>query len=307
LDCLVSIIVPVYNSEKYIGSLINSCLNQLELNRLEIIFIDDHSTDQSKKEILAYQKIYPKLIKYVLNSNRGANSARNLGFEISKGDYIQWLDSDDELFEGKFQKQLDFFKNYPNTDIVYSDWKLRTYYDDEIYIDELHLEKYTRDMLTKLLLDEWMPPHSYLLTRHAAEKINKYNGWNVLTESLQDREYYTIGALIGLNFGYVSGIYALYNRRLKEKSISKAPLDKKYKELKNQMTRLFDLGKQLEIDFSSSHHSIILSNLLCSAVILQEKFDRKIRFGDIRFKVFPGNKIKIFALIQAFRSFFNKK
>ena len=104
----VSVIIPVHNSEKYILKCINSVINQTYKN-LEIILIDDKSTDNSVELI---KKIGDKRIKLIaLKKNSGAAIARNKGIEKSSGDYICFLDSDDYWKPKKIEKQLKFIKD----------------------------------------------------------------------------------------------------------------------------------------------------------------------------------------------------
>lgn len=90
---LISIIVPVYNVEKYLGKCLESLLNQTYKN-LEIILIDDGSTDNSGKLCDIYQKQDNRVV-VIHKENGGISSARNAGIEIAKGDYIALVDSDD--------------------------------------------------------------------------------------------------------------------------------------------------------------------------------------------------------------------
>ena len=104
----VSIIIPVHNSSKYILECINSVINQTYKN-LEIILIDDNSTDNSLEIIKSINDKRIKLIE--LSTNCGAAVARNKGIEIASGDYICFLDSDDYWKPRKIEKQLKFIKN----------------------------------------------------------------------------------------------------------------------------------------------------------------------------------------------------
>lgn len=104
----VSVIIPVHNSEKYIQECINSVINQTYKN-LEIIIIDDKSTDNSVNII---KNIKDKRIKLIeLSINSGAAIARNKGIEASTGDYICFLDSDDYWKLKKIEKQVKYIKD----------------------------------------------------------------------------------------------------------------------------------------------------------------------------------------------------
>ena len=92
---LVSVIIPVYNSEEYIAFTIDSVISQT-YKELEIILIDDGSTDKSA-EIIARYADGDNRIFYKRKQNQGPSLARKMGIDIAKGKYIQFLDSDDIL------------------------------------------------------------------------------------------------------------------------------------------------------------------------------------------------------------------
>jgi glycosyltransferase involved in cell wall biosynthesis len=99
----VSIIVPVYNTEKFLLRCISSLLSQTEKN-LELIFVDDMSTDQSGEVILTSQKEYD-CIKYVkLENKRYPGGARNVGIQNAQGKYIGFVDSDDWIDTNMIRK-----------------------------------------------------------------------------------------------------------------------------------------------------------------------------------------------------------
>lgn len=93
----ISIIIPVYQVEKYLSECIESVLSQ-NYKYIEIILIDDGSTDHSSTICDYYAKNYPN-IKVIHKKNGGQSSARNVGMEIASGDYLMFLDSDDMLSE----------------------------------------------------------------------------------------------------------------------------------------------------------------------------------------------------------------
>lgn len=99
----VSIIVPVYNVEKYIDKCLNSLVNQT-LNDIEIIIVNDGSIDDSEQIILKYKEKYPSKIVYLKKENGGLSDARNFGMPYAKGDYIAFLDSDDYVELDTYEK-----------------------------------------------------------------------------------------------------------------------------------------------------------------------------------------------------------
>ena len=97
----LSIIVPVYNAQKFLPQCIESILSQ-SFKDFELILVNDGSTDESEKICLAYKEKDSR-IRYVYKENGGAASARKAGFEYSEGEYIGWVDSDDWVDSEMFQ------------------------------------------------------------------------------------------------------------------------------------------------------------------------------------------------------------
>ncbi len=98
---LVSIIVPIFNAERYIGNCLDSILSQNYKN-IEVLLINDGSTDNSKKIIEDY-KNRDSRINIINQENLGAPEARNKGIKLSKGKYLMFFDSDDILNEDSIE------------------------------------------------------------------------------------------------------------------------------------------------------------------------------------------------------------
>lgn len=205
----VSVIIPNFNNAQWIDKCIKSCLLQESLK--EIIVVDDHSTDNSWEIINGLQRNFPEFVKVFKNPSKGGNNARNFGFEKSVGVYIQWLDSDDSLLAGKFEQQIKALEKEEG-DIAYSDWR-KDLYNREGIKDSLYM-KYGpfKDFAEELVKDNWTSPNNYLLKRSIAEELAGGFGWNPDTKIGQDREYFTMAALLGAKFVYVPGCFAVYNK-----------------------------------------------------------------------------------------------
>jgi len=107
----VSIIVPTYNGEKYIQRAIESVLNQT-FQDFEIIVVDDYSKDNTVKIIKELQKNDSRIKFLCLEKNSGGPALpKNKGFEISRGEFIAYLDQDDEWLPTKLEEQINLFKN----------------------------------------------------------------------------------------------------------------------------------------------------------------------------------------------------
>jgi glycosyltransferase involved in cell wall biosynthesis len=121
----VSIIVPVYNVEKYINRCFNSIICQSYTN-IECIFIDDCSPDNSyqilRQRINEYQgNIYFNVIRH--SKNKGLSGARNTGTLASTGDYIYYLDSDDEITNNCIEILVNLANKYPGVEIIQGNTK----------------------------------------------------------------------------------------------------------------------------------------------------------------------------------------
>lgn len=121
-NILVSIIIPVYNTGEYLVECLDSIRNQTYSN-LEIICIDDGSTDNSKKILEQYSK-KDKRIKVFYKQHQGVSSARNFAIEQAKGDYITFIDSDDMLSKKSIETSIKL-TNKKNADIIINNLNLR--------------------------------------------------------------------------------------------------------------------------------------------------------------------------------------
>ena len=116
---LFSIIISIYNTEKYLQDSINSLLKQsIGFKEIQIILINDGSTDKSDEICESYKKKYPINIVYIKINHMGVSKARNIGLKYAKGNYINFLDSDDKWDENAFKYVLLFLNLYKNIDIL---------------------------------------------------------------------------------------------------------------------------------------------------------------------------------------------
>src|SRR6266516_4017115 len=113
---LVSILIPAYNAERWIGDTIRSALAQT-WPRKEVIIVDDGSRDRT---LAAAQQFASRNVLVVTQENRGASAARNSAFELCQGDYIQWLDADDLLAPDKISKQMEAANECQSKRVLFS-------------------------------------------------------------------------------------------------------------------------------------------------------------------------------------------
>lgn len=168
---MVSVIVPVYNNETYLGQAINSVLQQTYKD-IEIIVVDDGSTDKSSKIAEGF-----KQVKYIYQANSGPSSARNKGVSVSQGEYIAFLDSDDMYAENKIEVQVKALEQNKDVDIIYNDCiavdknlsYVNTLKSEGVYENE-------KNFLCMLLFRQIIPiPPSIMLRRKCFEEGYFYN------------------------------------------------------------------------------------------------------------------------------------
>ena len=115
MNDIISVVIPVYNVEKYLGECIESVINQTYSN-LQIILIDDGSTDSSGIICDQYAD-KDKRITVVHQENAGAGAAKNRGLDLVKGKYFSIIDSDDYIELNMYEKMLDYINKF-KVDIV---------------------------------------------------------------------------------------------------------------------------------------------------------------------------------------------
>lgn len=157
---LFSVIIPIYNREDFLQDAIESVLNQsCGLKQLELILVDDGSTDKSGEICDNYQKKYPRTVRVIHQENQGASYARNNGVKLSVGKWLNFLDSDDRWERNAFQKVKQFIKKH----------------DDEVDVIAMpvyffgsrggeHLLNYKFDSGTRVvdLEEEWQNPQLFI-------------------------------------------------------------------------------------------------------------------------------------------------
>ncbi len=190
---LISIIIPTYNRSWIIGETLDSVLAQTYTN-WECIVVDDGSYDDTA-ELLKFYSEKDDRIKLHLRPNdmlKGASSCRNYGLKQAKGDFIQFLDSDDLLNKNKFLEQLKLIENsslltlttcrwgsFSNSSSLRIKTKYNSYKNFERSIDLLH---------TFGKFNEYFPPLVYLVP---AALIKLAGNWNEELSNNDDGEYFT--------------------------------------------------------------------------------------------------------------------
>ena len=212
---LISIIVPVYNVEKYLEKCVNSIVNQTYKN-LEIILVDDGATDNSGKLCDELAKIDNR-IKVYHKENGGLSDARNYGVERATGDYIGFVDSDDYIDSEMYEELYEAIKK-ENVDVV--ECNLKIIYPDrvELFTEQKYYNVYTKQEY----LEEYLKIEKIfgsacvrLIKSDIAKKLKFPVG------KLYEDTYYAYD-LINVADSYVIMDAPYYNYLMRENSITNA-------------------------------------------------------------------------------------
>ncbi len=191
---LVSVVVPVYNDEERVGQAIVSLRRQTYPN-LEIVVIDDGSTDGTRQAVERH--LNDPRVRYFYKPHSGRPGTRNIGIEKSRGEYIAWLDSDDESLPNRIAAQMQAVRGNPAIDIIHADG---FYYDPEGELQERRRYKsFNCKELPGLLLEGFCTICPILNTsatirRSLYERIGLYD---LSFYRCQDYDFYVRTAIAG--------------------------------------------------------------------------------------------------------------
>jgi len=197
---MISVIIPYFNAKEWIAETLESVLKQ-DIKDLEIIVVDDGSTDGAGSFISKFP-----LVRYIRTENRGPSKARNLGIELAKGEFIQFLDADDLLANGKLKTQLTALKN-TEADIAYGDWQKLIKESKTKYIKGEIVKRQMQNPQIELFVDFWAPAAVYLFSRSIVKKVG---GFRENLPVIQDARFVLDCALEGASFVYCQGLMGYY-------------------------------------------------------------------------------------------------
>lgn len=228
----VTVLVAVYNAEKYLSECLESLINQ-SLKEIEIICINDGSTDNSQIILEKYAEKDCR-IKILRQENQGAPSARNLGLEIANGEYICPVDSDDKISLDCLEKSYEKAKKQNLDTVIFKlmSWKLN---DIHIYTGHFPNKIITGKEAFILSLN-WNIGGSAICRRELLQKI-KYNTENAYGDELTTRKIFYSSKKVGFSEGE-------YYYRENLESITKKMTLKKFDFLKNQIILLEFIRKE---------------------------------------------------------------
>ncbi|WP_047551012.1 glycosyltransferase family 2 protein [Psychroserpens sp. Hel_I_66] len=293
----VSIVIPSYNAIAYIPDTLNSVFQQSYSN-IEVIVIDDGSTDGT----LDYLKtITHPNFSFKKNRGKGACAARNYGFELSLGKYIQFLDADDLLSPDKIENQVQDLEQNPEYIAVCSTVH---FYEKPEHgeIKDSHFLYNTnnpKQFLLKLfggdgLNHGMVGQHAYLSPRFFIEKAG---GWNEKLFKDQDGEFFTRVIKASKGICHTPDVFAYYRKHVRGNNIAN---QKERKHVESQFKALISKSKQLkELEDSEAYRNAfaLQSKLLAVDAYphFMDVYDRAInlsnRYGGSTYEPILGGKI----------------
>jgi glycosyltransferase involved in cell wall biosynthesis len=278
---LVSIIIPCYNAEQWLSEAIESCLQQT-YPHIEVIVINDGSTDKSLEIIKSYAG---KIIVENL-PNQGGNHARNRGFALSRGEYIQYLDADDYILPEKIERQVEFLES-TGADVVYGDWRHQRHLPDGTFLlEKIEVAEAQTDILASLLSNWWVALSALLYKRSA---VAKTSGWDEALTAAQDRDFFISVVMNQAQVVYQPGCYSIY-RRYGSVTVSTSS---KSRWLKNHSLVLDRTEKLLLQQNKLSHtyrHALAKSYFDLARESLFVDYSQYIKFLDAALTIFPEFK-----------------
>lgn len=207
-----SIIMSVYNVESYIAETFESILHQTIgfSNNIQIVVVNDGSTDNSADICKRYQSLHPANIVYLEQENRGLSAARNLGIASATGEYLNFLDPDDTLSENALDEVLRFFeKHHHEVDLVTIPL---VYFEAQT---GLH-PKYRHFKSSNRVIDLAKEPHNFLLSSAATfykREVVPRDAYDVSLTGDEDTLFNTQLMQQNASFGYVCENNVRYNYR----------------------------------------------------------------------------------------------
>ncbi len=238
----ISVIVPVYNAEKFLDKCLNSIINQT-FKDLEIICVNDGSTDRSP-EILNHFAGKDKRIKIITQLNSGLSRSRNKGLAIASGKYAGFIDADDWVDLDFFEKLYNTAEKY-NADIAVCGIKrLRTY--KWKYHLKIEKEEYTTDTNKKFVLCD-VPDKCYVWNKiYRLQALREYNIDFEPDVYFEDRQF-TAQALVCMkSLVTVPNVY--YNYWTNPHSIVKTKSEKKTKDSKYTKEKMMHFLKEKNVN-----------------------------------------------------------
>jgi glycosyltransferase involved in cell wall biosynthesis len=217
---LVSTIIPVYNRPKLLREAVESVLNQTH-RPIEIIIVDDGSTDDTPHVADTLVRYYPEVITVLHTSNNGPGLAREAGRQIANGEFIQYLDSDDLLLPRKYEIQIKALRTNPDCGVAYGYTRLL---DEKGNILAAPIKWTGRTLPTLfpwLLIDRWWNTHTPLWRKSVCDSIGHWSDMRMSEDWEYDARAGALGTKLFHCKEYVADVRQHSGLRLIGKKINR--------------------------------------------------------------------------------------
>ena len=210
-----SVIIPIYNVEDYLSEAIESVINQTIgfKENIQLILINDGSTDNSEAICLKYKQEFPENIVYDKQQNAGVSSARNSGIKYIEGEYVNFLDGDDKWNIDVFEKVWQFLKNNPVKIVACR----RKYFEAR---DNYHVLDYIFEKNRVIDIEsDYQDIHLHAASTFFQEELVKNHKFDIKLKYGEDAKYVTEIILEQRKFGVLRDAEYNYRRRNNETSL----------------------------------------------------------------------------------------
>lgn len=295
---LVSIIIPVYNSSKWLTQTIESAIDQT-WSDIEIIIVDDGSTDNS---LAIAKRFESKSIRVIHQENRGGSAARNSGFAESKGEYIQYLDSDDIIHPRKIEEQIIQLVDKPG---CVASGKFGNFIDNietALFTNDLGCSSYEKpiDWLVNANLGKAMfPPVVWLTPRSIIEKAGP---WDESLTYNDDTEFFCRVLLNSAGIRYCPNSISYYRRGIAS-SVGSQKTEKainswlnSHRSVTKHLLKIED-SPSVRISCAKIYRHIIFSNYPKNKKVISECYKDLDLLGEKMFDEFSRGKAKVISKI----------
>jgi hypothetical protein len=196
-DGMVSTVIPVYNRAVFLREAVESVIRQT-YRPIEVIIVDDGSTDDTPELIQALAVEYPETVRLVRKSNEGVGLARESGRQVARGEYIQYLDSDDRLLPQKFEIETAALVRRPECGAAYSITRLIDEQGNVLKEPFRWTANTYETLFPALLVDRWWSTHTPLFRRSVCEAAGPWRAMRMA----EDWEYEARLGALGLRLVY---------------------------------------------------------------------------------------------------------
>lgn len=276
MDQLVSIIVPCFNAERWVGEAIQSCFDQT-YRLIEIIVVDDGSTDHSREIVLDIAKNANVSVKLIERPHKGACAARNQGLAAAAGEYVQFLDADDLMSPRKIELQVAFAVQNPEA-VPCGPW-LWLRQSNGGWTTEQPKQHMSRagDFIHEWLEGNYFASHCFLWPRKVLVELG---GWDESLSSIQDGDLFIRALLKDVQFCVVPESVVYYRKGHTGTSVSS---EKSLDSLKSRGRVLDKVQAALEsrgdlqkyrMVLAQSHYALARAFALAQPVEARKSYDQ---------------------------------